>query len=93
MSFSVSEWVPPLFYEVTQTIIKKSMGTIDKATRVFSLKLGIDQKWMKSCKKVSHPNDILPRLFSLFETEKGYHFILICMLFTMFLTFHNFQVL
>ena len=44
MSFSVSEWVPPLFYEVTQTIIKKSMGTIDKATRVFSLKLGIDQK-------------------------------------------------
>lgn len=34
----------PFFYEVIQAIIKKAMGTIDKATRVFSLKLGIDQK-------------------------------------------------
>lgn len=38
-------------YEVIQTIIQKQWGRTGKATRLFRLKLGLDQKGIHFCKK------------------------------------------
>ena len=72
-------------YEVIQTIIQKQWGRTGKATRLFRLKLGLDQKGIHFCKKRIIQITAI-KFKNLFEKE--YHLVLICM----FSHVHNFFI-
>ena len=71
---------------------KWQWGATGKATRLFSHKLRLDQKWINSCKKVYHPKHVLSK--SLIPIWRGapFHFSIdIC--FALIIIFLNFKVL
>ena len=84
---------PPLFLlKLFKHYWKWQWGATGKATRLFSHKLRLDQKWINFCKKVYHPKHVLSKSFTPIWRGAPFHFSIdIC--FALIIIFVNFKVL